>query len=187
MADAVSRGLAGVAVMGMLFLGWQQRGLRGQINALSDELAAVDKQLDGVSRAAVEAGPQPAVKVLPQAKVQLRKQQLRKAKGRRLKQRERARVQSEKLQNFGDFARKHGLTAQDAAAVLEELQLARETIAVVKRDVRAGEVSPDEARTEIAQIRDDLQLEIADLLGEETADALRADFIQWMGPPGGEK
>lgn len=186
MADPVARVLSALTLVGVLLLTWSSWGVSGQLDGLQADVAELAERDDGPRL--VLPAPQPT----RTAPVQRPRGKARKSKAKRAapdpeasdrKQRRRERLKARAnlmREEFQVFSQEHGIDDETGRLVLEELQLAKESTALVRSDVHDGKISAKDGRAEIQAVRADTDAALVDLLGEDTTAALKDRLADWF-------
>ena len=194
MAESSTRVLLGLALVGITVLFVQQWRLGSRVEALHDLHALLQAELPMEEAPVTVRSPEAPVSAprpsLLKPKAKGRKLKLRgkavadgpsSEGGRLARRRDRIRARTAKLKlEFETFAQEHGIDAGTGTAVLDELQLAREAMALVRVDLHEDRVSPAEAHTEIEGIRIDTDAALVELVGQETTTALHERLAPWL-------
>lgn len=186
MADPVARVLSALTLVGVLLLTWSSWGVSGQLDGLQADVAELAERDDGPRL--VLPAPQPT----RTAPVQRPRGKARKSKAkwaapdpeasdRKQRRRERLKARANLMrEEFQVFSQEHGIDDETGRLVLEELQLAKESTALVRSDVHDGKISAKDGRAEIQAVRADTDAALVDLLGEDTTAALKDRLADWF-------
>lgn len=186
MAEPLNRALLGLILLGVAGLAVQQWRLGSRIEALRTEVRrtsapAPSSNLPLFSRgAAVDKSP------VPKTKVKVRKLKGRQGNaepdgGRLARRRERIKAKADMMKTeFSAFTEEYGIDVATGAMVLEELQLAKEAVALVRVDMHEGRISAADGRAEIQGVRIDTDAALVELLGDPTTEVLKERLADWL-------
>lgn len=199
MSDTVARGIAGLALLGVLVNGvmlWRASGRQVAIDERLDEIAeqrgAAVELMKGLAKNPKHNGTRraAAARSNPKAKAgNPRGQRRGKAKQKRRagrvdpeerQERRRAKVREALTTEIADFAEAWNLDAPTRSDLVDEVLLLREATVVIRDDIRNDRLTAFEGRAEMRAMREDSDARIVEILGDDAADALKQRFAaEW--------
>ncbi len=199
MSDTVARGIAGLALLGVLVNGvmlWRASGRQVAIDNRLDEIAgqrgAAVELMKGLAQNPKHNGARrgPAARANPKAKGNpVRGQRRGKAKSKRRagrvdpeerQERRRAKVRDALTAEIADFANEWDLDEATRTDLVDEVLLLREATVVIREDMRSDRITAFEGRAEMRAMREDSDARIVEILGVDAADALKQRFAaEW--------
>ena len=90
-------------------------------------------------------------------------------------------------EHIAEFVAEHNLSDETEASLVSTMEEAMGSLGEVFRSIKSGEIEREDARDDMADIRDDMTAALTELLGPEQAEQFQENMrgpLAWRGPRG---